>query len=827
MSWAGKSASVFVPIDQTVDPAHRDDLTKVGTSQRSGAAWEGSAWGGVAHLTPMDALRYAAITPRLIAPNPNTTPESVSAVQAIAALVQCRQWDIDQRRELGKLISGSKSPYPSADDASKSKDWEWRLYAALHSYLDRGSIAAFDDVLATAKTAPHRAVAAVMAATAATENANPVRALAALDSVLDADDALPIDHGWLQVHKARALRDMGDGREARDLAIEVQRLRASTPTDPTALAIAAAAAHLVFTTADWQAKDVATLVIESDTAAGWWRSQVLASGLDKSFDQHFDQWARRSQITADTDSPAWRYLRAVSLTSAFAGDHNGWRQAYSLLARLELQSTTRNGPNEVVEGALCKLRLTGDTDNLKSALEKILRSGPAIAARRGGAAVDMERSTVTSSRTDIEYITLAALVLTPEVADRHAHWAIRTIQDPTKFIAQVNPTYYVHVFVSKMLVALIPAVSPAIRREVVRLLVEVPIQTDQFTAQSYAFLVNALDVNDWNEHDRSQLAARDGKDHWELTDAFDSLLAEQDDKIRERLLDEARKGSLSALLALKSMRSLPSDVVEVSIGGLREKISEQVSLAKQSSYGLGNIDFGEALTLLNMWHPDQADWKPILDLLGEPLSSPADLERTLTLLLRMPDKVPASVVPSLLAVIRKLSDTNLSAIAPEYFPLNTGLISDVLEAFNPGETSCEDLWDLMAGTTEQRHALISIIQRRSDPKDLNLLASLANIGDGRIRGTVAACLARWVATGVAVPESQTLLLRLIDDPGTLVARNVVASSQNSTDSTYLKEPLRRLQNHVHATVRRQAIALLQDNDANPVSFEPKQSGEES
>jgi Domain of unknown function (DUF4365) len=117
---AGKAgAKVLVPKKNTIDDQHRDDLLRVAASTRPGVTWEHSAWSGAPSLVPRDALRYALLVPRLVAPHPNAgygTP--VTPEQAVALLMQSRLFDLSQFAELHQQV-------PSWDEMAASEDWLW------------------------------------------------------------------------------------------------------------------------------------------------------------------------------------------------------------------------------------------------------------------------------------------------------------------------------------------------------------------------------------------------------------------------------------------------------------------------------------------------------------------------------------------------------------------------------------------------------------------------------------------------------------------------------------------------------------------------------
>jgi Domain of unknown function (DUF4365) len=306
--WTPKGAKVFVPRRQTVDQSHRDALTLVAASSTRGPSWEGSAWTDPNSVPDQAKLRYALITPRLVALHPNSRPDSVEPEQAVAALVQCRFHDLDERRKLAEAIPGSSpSPYPSVEDAKKSPYIIWQFYAALHIYISSGQLDAFP-ALVRRSSQPHIRAAIIAAYVSfLIENGRAAEGLACLDKLRRLRQKMSlVDNAWLDMQRARCLAELGQEDLARQISIALQALPTSARADPTARAIAASAAIQIFTTASWFSGEVSGAIKRTDTAASWWRSQVIAWGLGEMLDRSFTVW------TAYDEPPDRRLLRLPS-----------------------------------------------------------------------------------------------------------------------------------------------------------------------------------------------------------------------------------------------------------------------------------------------------------------------------------------------------------------------------------------------------------------------------------------------------------------------------------------------------------------------------------
>lgn len=791
----GKGAKILVPAAQTLGEEHRDALLAVATSQRPGITWVGSAWSSQNKIYREDRLRYAAIAPRLIAPHPNAMPATLEPEQAIALLTQMRVWDLD-------FPHHSDRHYPTVEEAAAHDDWRWRLYAALRRYVDAGGPHSLDALTASATTPAERAASSALQAACFVESGRFEEAQTVLMEALRRNDATPADNAWLQVQRARCLRDLGDAGGAQRTALEIQKLRQAAPEDPTVLAICGAAADIVFSTSPLGDGDFVGIIAGRDTPTAWWRSQVMSTGLMDHFEGNFKQWANDESVVYGKADTAWLKLRAVSLMSGFAGDHASWRHSLSLLAQRQLMTCESDTAVEPVVSSLHDLRWAGDDKALEKATRRVVLEGPALAAREVARTINLARSTRTSVRCDIAFLKRAADVLDTETADRTVSWALQTIKNPHPFSERYQLTFAVWYDVMELLAATVPAASLDACRNVIEHLLAIPPEEDHHRALLYARVLEAINPSAWSNHDMEMLVARPAGDHEELKESIDHLLAQHDETTRERLIEQLRAGSLQPLNSLPDVRGLDAETVEPIIQVLREKLSQQREEASRGGYGIGGRDLGRTLTLLNMWHPEVADWKPIIELLADPLSAAHHLGGTLSVLSWNPTEVPAHIAEAITPLLREWM-----ARTPVDDPFNPtdvrGPAADALNVLHPGALTNEDLWSLIGGTRDQRASAVLVIARRKNPTDINLLASFAQDEDVKVRATVASCLAGWVKEGVNPQEAVELLQKLLQDPGTRLARSVSGTLANTQPEDLQKSEIlvEILRNHISADVR--------------------------
>ena len=147
----GNGVKIFVPASHRIGDANRKDLLQVAASGRV-VSWEGTAWRKVEDLSTDDWLRYALLTPRLVAPHANTgQPEKPTPEQAIALLAEARI------RELGQFD-------PEESLRAEPRAWRWQFFDALKAYLLQDSMDELTAVCETAPTPDDRAAATAVTA---------------------------------------------------------------------------------------------------------------------------------------------------------------------------------------------------------------------------------------------------------------------------------------------------------------------------------------------------------------------------------------------------------------------------------------------------------------------------------------------------------------------------------------------------------------------------------------------------------------------------------------------------------------------------------------
>lgn len=792
---AGGGTRIMVPAHQLIDEAHNRELIEVATSGRPSIQWEGTAGGGGKEIAATDLLRHALIVPRLVAPHRNDRPKAFNAEQALAALLLLRKADL-------------QDTVPETKAQAKTKLWAWTLFTAFKKYLETDEPESFRTAYDSAKKPSDKVAVTCAWAAALLERAEVTEALALLDEVISNDKASPPDHVWLLVQRARCLNELGSREEAKRAALEALSERTSAPDDPTMSALCGAAASVVYTSSPFGARNIADFIAGSDNIASWWRTQVTAWGLSANFEEQFQDWSRDSKRRVGFEDTAWNYLRASSLIAGLVGDQGSWTQSYAKLAKLQLMRTNVQTEAAEVAKSLVMLCRAGETDSLADATRRVVLEGPAAAARAASESVRLEVSTRTTLLSNMNLLRSAGDVLAPDVADSTAKWCMTFLSDLQSFHRLYLPNFHVPNELLKLLTAVVPALSAECRSSLVGWLVDLPGQSDQLTAQGYASVFRVVSTKPRDAGVVEKLAARQAEDHADLSLAIDKLRAEVHVEYRLSLLYDIEQGDHAALHKFGDVQALTGPAVLGMLAKLGEEVRETIALAKRGAYSLGSYDSPHTLVLLNLWHPDHAQWDPFFEFLEEPGVSKDDLVRSLALLGRTTLDITADKERLAKSLRRLMTETGGDAewLFGEWADVR-GLATEALFAVDPVAVSDMDLWALMRGSSEQQISAALIIARRERPEEFGMLVALTASDDTSVQAVVANCLAGWVSRGIARDESSAWLEAMLDNPGTELARAVVARAKGAPEDDGMMQIIDQYKNHLSASVRNMIGAI--------------------
>ena len=677
-----RGGRLFVPKANTLDEAHVQDLLAVAVSVRPRIELQGTAWTGLASIQPHDLIRYALIVPRLVAPHPNAgTASAIEPEQAMALLVRGRHREIDR-------FAKAHEDVPTLANAEKSDEWSWRFVSALGRHILHGETQPLIELGPTAPDPAARVAADAVAAAALMESATPDEAMRLLKAALARDDAAPTDHAWLEVQYARACAETGRTSDSREAALRGQLARVLAPEDLTAHAIAGSAARLLFdvgltptnkppkteatVTSDADAAtpdepvtaagvaDAATrmaparaeatrspleaVITDTDNAADWWQSQVIAGAVSPLVDRGFEWWTNPSGGSTGDDRGAYQLLVAAGTIASNSGDHAGWRAAATAIGKSTLTSLDRFAAPEEVASALERLRLGGDYNATRDAVRTVANNGPVGAVALAAADLDLDSLTRTTDSATLALIEHGGDLMSTEAANRAVIWLLKTLGDPSQFTARTRPQYFVPVRLLETLAGVLASSDAKHRQAVVEALSSLPAQGDDLTGTGWSWVAHALSPADVAPTIARQLAQNADTQPDELRFALLALAAPQHAESAQGLVEEAASGSLQAFRHLSDVRGLPPSGAKQLITSFAEATTSVITNAQNWSYTVSETRV-EGLVLLNAWYPDLARWEPITALLSEKLVAPGDKTNALGALSRQADRLPQAVRP--------------------------------------------------------------------------------------------------------------------------------------------------------------------------------------
>ena len=764
-------AKILVPRSNTVDEEHRQALLDIAAVTRPQLEWQGSAWGGAPLLAARDVLRHALLAPRLIAPHRNIGLREITAVQGIAMLMQARIADLDH-------IASEHSSVPTIQEARNSTDWTWRLFGALgHRLLT----AEADALLLCAADAPDtaaRTAATVIAVASMVEEGRLDDAVLELRNALDLDDAEPVDYAWLTVQYARCLTEIGELQQARDAAVGIQGLRRLHPDDLTAAAIEGVAAQLLFRIADFGSGDVEQAIRGADTAVAWWRQQAGANGLSAVLERSFQSWARDKTVRWSASDMANDQLLAAALTANLAGDHGDWRYLSSLLGQDQLLRLRRDGDPGAAKAGLATLRMAGAYESVKLAAIRMMGNGPALAVRLAAADIELDASTRTSVRADLDLLRFAGPVLDDKTADTTVRWILGNLNNPSSFIARTSPTFEVSSRLLDTLGAILDSASASSHAAVIDYVIALPPIKNIAWASSLANVLRHLDANAWTSATAASARDRSHDDDEMMRFPLLSIAAKFYDDTRQALLADIRSGSMDALNAFGDVRELPYDVASELIHSLAASLKQIIFDARNGHFNFGGCDFGDALTLLNLWFPDAADWATLLEMLADPFVAGSDKVIPLRRLAEQVSQIPVNqhgpLTGVLTELVRQPLPDHVSLLGkPQDIAGPAALLQAALGA-DP-QTVASLITVLLAGDTERRAWAARLAGQRAQPEDAGLLAVLACDTEPEVRAAAALALTKIVSGQPITPVAEVAFRNALSDPGLTVPLSISKS----------------------------------------------------
>jgi hypothetical protein len=316
------------------------------------------------------------------------------------------------------------------------------------------------------------------------------------------------------------------------------------------------------------------------------------------------------------------------------------------------------------------------------------------------------------------------------------------------------------------------AVSTAGRRVLIDFFLALPAIIDQSLAHSLTRVLRAVPEDDWAPEDLDQLRLRND-DNWELKETLVGITALGVDEAREELLDALRQGDRRMLRNVADVRSIPQDAAAAQITVLSASVRSEAEEARAGTFYRND---SRDLAMLNIWHPDIADWTPIYELLNEFRVMPSSLIALAALIRDASSHVRQDIREQLLPRLEHVRDRTPIDFG-EWLEASQQLrnvIRETVDALAPGTVSDTELWGLVGGSTEGRSAAARIVGRRRDISRIDILACLSHDEANIVRASAAQWIAKWLENDDVAERCNALLAELATAPGTLIARAIVS-----------------------------------------------------
>lgn len=798
----GIGAKVFVAKRSLIDDDHRAELEAVAATNRGGA-FEGSAWTGKSPPKPTDALRYALIVPRLVAPHPNAgQAKPLTSDRGLALVV------LDRLQQYERFAEEQRS-VPTLERARTSKRWGWRLLGALAVWLLRQDPEELIAAVDSASNPAARAAAGVLAVGALIDSNELDHAGPLLKKLLGEDGYAAVDRAWLELQYARWSAEIGDLETARRTALTAYSVRPYAGADATAGALLGAAAALIFDTSDWGAKELEDLIGAGDTVAVWWRSQTTRYGLGALADRNFKMWAREEAVTFGAEDAVDHRLESSALMAGNAADQSGWRHLSSLRGRSELMGLDRFADPAEAHVGLRRLMIAGDAGSLKLAVRHLVADGPATAVTLAGHDLRLGQASHTSAFAEITFLTEGGTLLETKTADWVVSWLLATLVDQGDYHDRVTPTFALTWGLLDALRGVVGAAGTRVQRKVIRHLAGLPPQRHQGLANQWARVLEAPPARAWTRELQMMVKPRSGRHHRVLQVPLLGIASKHDRGARRALHNQVKRGDLDSLAALGDVTRLPdaiaSQIIERSARAIRRMIAE----AKKGTFGGGGNDAGEALVLLNAWHPRLAKWKPVYDLLEEPGLMTSQKQRSIVILGNLVDHLPEPVR-------ERLRPVSVALARGEGAGLRSPFESDqdvVGRAWNLAvllgaidlDADATPMADLLGGDAEHRRWAAFLAARLRRQGDVGALAVLSNDPHPMVRGSAAWGLATMLNDDIGGDLVDATLRRAVDDGGVWVSDAIAgALSVAARPGPVARELLVKLKTHPSSVVRASA-----------------------
>ena len=434
--------------------------------------------------------------------------------------------------------------------------------------------------------------------------------------------AIPPDHAWLLTQRSRVRAELADEVGAAADAASARVTILTAPPDPTASAITASAAEAMFRASDWDGRDLEDYITARDTAVSWWRTQNLGSAYEHTNDRAFDAWAQRDVTYNGPGHPAHHYLEAARWNANLCAHIGTWRACSTLFARQMLIDATRPdtpGDEEDVLAAVRMLQMNGDATALGHALDRLLALGPLAPLQQAVARVPLANWTAHTFRGNLELWTQAGDLLTADTADAAVAHCLALLQDQDAVPEAVRTNLDLPRLVLPAIAGLLPAVGDNVHQRVGEFLAAGSPWDSRVARQPVLEVIRRLHARVLGQEPAGWRAGaeRNADPASEIRLAMLGKIAATDATARHALIRQIEDGSVAALGAFKDIATLEAGSARQAIQALAGEIDGALDrLAAGSGYTSATTTTIRALAALNSLHRDQAQWAPLLRVMG-------------------------------------------------------------------------------------------------------------------------------------------------------------------------------------------------------------------
>jgi hypothetical protein len=541
----------------------------------------------------------------------------------------------------------------------------------------------------------------------------------------------------------------------------------------------------------------------------------VRNGLDAVVERSFEEWANDTRVKWSSEDAAHSRLFAAAVESSHSGDQAGWRNLSALVGKDELLRLDRDSEVQEAADGLDTLRLAGEDKALQLAAAQVIESGPCGALGALLERIEPGRSTRSTGYANLLAIEQGGDLAEPAEAERLSEWLEGAIEDPRPFSERTTPHYLVDVQLVTTLAGIAPALGVERQAALLeRILNLEPIEDDQLLAQGWARVLTSLERSAWDLQSAAEAREASARHEPELGEVLLGCAARRGDTdARAQLSKRAEGGDIEALWGLGAARDLPAAVAKAAARALGDQAAKIAAGSREGSVSIGPRDPAHSLARLNAWHPDQANWGPLFELLEEQ-TVPARMKRGALLELSWRAEELPEDAASRAAKIAKVLSEGKTEPSPfdlgresELAPTAT-VLAVALGALKPGEAEAR-LANLLGGDRTARRYATLIAAELGGSEQIGVLAALAREDQPNVRAHAAAGIARTLAHGRGGAQAEAVFSECLADPGRAVPLAMAQTLIGQPWRNALIEPaLKGLLSHRSAAVRAAAAEGL-------------------